>query len=91
MKLINAEELEDLLYKQIEQGATDFFDAFEDALQDTPTIDPVHAAGACYCKECEYVGIYEATGNLYCKHQNGISSPKPDDFCSYGRRKENTK
>lgn len=60
-----------------------------------PTIDPVHAAGACYCGECGY-----------CIHQPGLKSVKwiciewhnycdcgpkivaPNDFCNYGKRKE---
>lgn len=39
MRLIDAEELERLFNAQIEQGATDAFDAFDDALQDALTID----------------------------------------------------
>lgn len=41
MRLIDAEELERLFNAQIEQGATDAFDAFDDALQDALTIDAV--------------------------------------------------
>lgn len=41
MRLIDAEELERLFNDQIEQGVgvIDAFDAFYDALQDTPTVD----------------------------------------------------
>lgn len=64
-------------------------------IKSMPTIDPVHAAGACYCGECSY-----------CIHQPGLKSvewiciewhnycdcgPKivaPNDFCNYGKRKE---
>lgn len=49
MRLIDAEELEGLFNKQIEQGATDAFDAFDDALQDTPTVD---AEVVVRCKDC---------------------------------------
>lgn len=41
MRLIDAEELTRLFNAQIEQGATDAFDAFDDALQDALTIDAV--------------------------------------------------
>lgn len=51
MRLIDAEELEGLFNKQIEQGATDAFDAFDDALQDTPTVD---AEVVVRCKDCKY-------------------------------------
>ena len=47
-----------------------------------PTIDPVHAAGACYCMECKWIEK--------CMHhkeeEGGIFGP--DDFCSYGEPKE---
>ena len=41
MRLIDAEEIERLFNEQIERGATDLFDAFEDALQDAQTVDAV--------------------------------------------------
>lgn len=41
MRLIDAEELERLFNAQIERGATDAFDAFDDALQDATTVDAV--------------------------------------------------
>ena len=40
MRLIDAERFEELFDQQIELGATDLFDAVEDALQDTEYIDP---------------------------------------------------
>ena len=39
MRLIDAEEIEELFYKQVEYGATDLIDAFDDALQDARTVD----------------------------------------------------
>ena len=51
MRLINADVFEELFDKQIEYGATDIFDAVEDALQDTPTIDAVPVVR---CKECKH-------------------------------------
>lgn len=49
MRLIDAEELECLFNEQIEQGATDAFDAFDDALQDATTVD---AEVVVRCKDC---------------------------------------
>lgn len=58
-----------------------------------PTIDPVHAAGGCYCRECEHYGVDIEKGQ-FCMRivslsmwTDGITPLKPDDFCSYGRRK----
>ena len=62
MRLIDAEELECLFNGQIEQGVgvIDAFDAFYDALQDTPTVDAIPVVR---CKECKYS----------CKDGNGRS------------------
>ena len=40
MRLIDAERFEELFNQQVELGATDLFDAVEDALQDTESINP---------------------------------------------------
>ena len=87
MRLIDAEELERLFNEQIERGATDAFDAFDDALQDTPTVD---AVAVTRCKDCEHydmgvcLKIY-SDGNA---HPEAWQSRRPDDFCSYGERKD---
>ena len=75
MRLIDAEELEGLFNKQIEQGATDAFDAFDDALQDTPTVD---AEVVVRCKDCRKFKTYA------CR----MVASGYDDFCSYGERKD---
>lgn len=49
----------------------------ESAVINTPTIDPVHAANACYCKECWYYTEWSE-----CKEFGDIM--KPDEFCSRG-------
>lgn len=100
MGLIDAGELERLFNAQIEQGATDAFDAFDDALQDALTIDAVPVVR---CKDCEHAERYErtdGTAGYYCGHpQNTFTYGdrwdrvfKPvkeaDDFCSYGERKD---
>lgn len=66
------------------------------AIEESPIIDPVHAAGGCYCKECHY---YEPLRDYpdcskklpygYCyywKYKEGESPNEVDenDFCSKG-------
>lgn len=51
-----------------------------------PTIDPVHAAGACYCRECRN---YNKPRLGWCSHH--MDRENPDDFCSWGKRREDTK
>ena len=77
MRLIDANEIENLFYAQVERGATDLFDAFEDALQDAQAVDAVVVTR---CKDCAhlYGTLCTVCGLL----------PQPDDFCSYGERRD---
>ena len=51
-----------------------------------PAVDPVHAAGGCYCRECKR---FEGDEFMkYCGEYGGLV--KPDDFCSRGQRKIET-
>ncbi len=84
MRLIDAEELERLFDAQIEQGATDAFDAFDNALQDALTIDAVPVVR---CKDCKH--SWEDISGLCCSYMVCVDRTVPDDFfCSYGERKE---
>ena len=51
-----------------------------------PSVDPVHAAGACYCRECRN---YNKPRLGWCSHH--MDRENPDDFCSWGKRREDTK
>ena len=56
--------------------------ALKHEIADAPTIDPVHAAGACYCRECKHwQEPYD-----YCKEF--AAERNQGDFCSYGKRRE---
>lgn len=46
-------------------------------------IDPVHAAGGCYCKDCKF---YEQYRPEVC--ELNAKTVGRDDFCSYGEEKE---
>ena len=85
MRLIDAEELERLFYEQVESGATDLFDAFEDALQDAQTVDAVPVVR---CKDCVHwrEAVTNDKGVLICP-ASGMEITE-SDFCSYGERKE---
>lgn len=54
------------------------------AIDDAPTVDAVLVVR---CRECKYYRRY-MSGNIYCTHSEGLSSQKPDAFCSYGERRE---
>ena len=60
-----------------------------DDMEDAPTVDPVHAAGGCYCRECRYCGAPAFTdGVLLCRRGNKPERKNRDDFCSCGKLKE---
>lgn len=64
--------------------------------QQCPTIDSVHAAGACYCGECRYCvhqpGIKDAEWICVERHTYcdcGAKIVTPNHFCSHGEKKHN--
>lgn len=59
---------------------------FQSAVINAPTIDPVRAAGGCYCRECKF---WDDDGRCE-PRENGLirEYTKPTDFCSYGEPKE---
>lgn len=61
-------------------------DLLKQCFDESPTIDPVHAAGACYCRECRN---YNKPRLGWCSHH--MDRENPDDFCSWGKRREDTK
>lgn len=70
------------------------------SLADVPTIDPVHAAGGCYCRECDSwdeenatgrkkLGNYVAPCSVWSDFENSYTRyTRPNDFCSLGCRRE---
>ena len=53
-------------------------------LREAPTVDAVEVVRCRKCKYCD-------PENYHCDHHMGTAAPlkrKPDDFCSYGERKE---
>ena len=53
-------------------------------LREAPTVDAVEVVRCRECKHCD-------PENYHCDHPMGTAAPlkrKPDDFCSYGERKD---
>lgn len=40
------------------------------------------------CKDCKYGVMLSVGGDLHCANINGMLSPKPDDYCACGEKKE---
>lgn len=72
-KLINSLNIRSVTYNCI----------INKCIDDAPTIDAVEVVR---CKDCKYLGIKDLVYG-YCKYRmTGIIMP--DDYCSYGERKE---
>ena len=71
-----------LIKEACADGAYGYVDAKQ--IADAPTVDAVEVVRCMDCKHCD-------PENYHCDHHMGTSAPlkrKPDDFCSYGERKE---
>ena len=53
-----------------------------------PTIDPIKAAGGCYCRECEYQRYDQEYGKRWCNHGLGCREVRADGqgYCDLGAR-----
>ena len=61
-------------------------------INEEKTINPVHAAGGCYCKECRYCKQEQDNSNntkYHCTNHSfyDFNERKPDDLCSKGIKK----
>lgn len=50
-----------------------------------PTADVVEVVR---CKDCKYYEIHKPTITLNCEREGKLVPMMPDDFCSYGERRE---
>ena len=57
----------------------------EEWLNNSPTIDAVPVVR---CRDCKYYEIHKPKVLENCERKGYIIPMKPDDFCSYGERKE---
>lgn len=55
------------------------------AVLDAPAVDPIHAAGGCYCRECKYFVEHDNHTDTFCKKRVVLFRIKETDFCSYGK------
>ncbi|EHL71938.1 hypothetical protein HMPREF1032_03175 [Subdoligranulum sp. 4_3_54A2FAA] len=90
-RLIDYQAAVDRYYAEFEKqdicdGAQDR-DWLKRCFDESPTIDPVHAAGACYCRECKHYDHGCCVVKRYIGDDHIISMPQ-DGFCSFGQRRE---
>ena len=79
-RLIDADAL---IKEACAEGAYGYVDAKQ--IADAPTVD---AAEVVRCKDCKYYEIHKPKVLENCERNGYIIPMKPDDFCSYGERKD---
>lgn len=94
-KLIDADALkENLTTEGCDYDGAEYFaylsgiERIKDEIDEAPEIDPVHAAGGVYCRECKYFDDYSRTVsfNRECMYTDQPRSK--NDFCSRGVKRE---
>ena len=88
-RLIDAEKLTH--YLAVNEEDKQFFYVKSKDIDRLPSIDPVHAAGGCYCWECKYrTKDTQWTRAGFCGRRDAgpMMIARPDDFCSRGKRRK---
>lgn len=85
MRLIDADKLQEFPIRanrcDKEHANTHFINGIESVMEYAEVLPPVDAVPVVRCKDCKH----EFGGScIIC----GFQKRKPDDFCSYGKRKE---
>jgi hypothetical protein len=85
---IDAMRLVTKLAKKVRFGRIEYDDVLA-VIAEAPTIDPIHAAGGCYCRECmHYKKCHTIYGEDMVCTQGFMKVVKlPDNFCSSGERR----
>ena len=85
MRLIDADALKSYMDECSKESKFRVYYGYAKSfINDAPTIDAVSVVRCRECKHCD-------PENGHCDHPMGTAAPlkrKPDDFCSYGERKE---
>ena len=89
MRLIDAEKLVDMLYDN-EFAVLCPLDEVSGVVDACPTVDAVPAVRCRGCKHCKEAADHEGRGFFCAIWGRGWHRVQPDDFCSYGERKEKT-
>ena len=92
-RLIDADALMDVIRQHeyrlaTKQGSIDygmFTLGIQQAVDEEPTVDAVSVVR---CKDCKHYEIHKPKVLENCERNGYLIPMKPDDFCSYGERKD---
>lgn len=86
MRLIDADKLQEFPIRanrcDKEHANTHFINGIESVMEYAELLPTVDAVSVVRCKECKWAG-----GDFVC-YRGVMVQHKPEDFCSYGERKE---
>ena len=89
MRLIDKEKLCGLLaYKALEAQLED--ECTELAIKECLSVVRQMPEAVVRCRECKHRKYDDIFGMMWCNLDSCTKRVKPDDFCSYGERKEGT-
>ena len=87
MRLIDADRLSEVIYDNVSALYEDAVCAKEDCLTEVYAAPTVDAVPVVRCRECKWWQEDNDIG--HCDNPDGLDNyAKPEDFCSYGERKE---
>ena len=87
MRPIDADRLFEAIYDNVPAPYEDASWAKENCLAEIEAAQTIDAVPVVRCRECNHCD----PENYHCDHPMSTAAPlrrKPDDFCSYGERKE---
>ena len=88
MRLIDADRLSEAIYDNVSAPYEEAVCAKEDCLAEIEAAKTVDAVPVVRCRECKRRKYDDIFGMLWCNLDSCTKRVKPDDFCSYGERKE---
>ena len=85
MRLIDADALHDFVSEEFKDDVPYEWAWALTAVDHAPAVDAVEVVR---CKDCKHYEIHKPKVLENCERNGYIIPMKPDDFCSYGERKE---
>lgn len=91
MKVIECKKLSSLFRLLLTNNA--YADAIIRNMEDiveSQSVDPIHAAGGCYCHECMYQSYDAVYNHRWCHFETACREVRADGmgYCDQGRQKE---
>ena len=82
---IRKEDAKDALQEKVFHNLTDEFYGAMQVIDELPSADVVPVVRCRDCRKCIYDSLFD---QLWCNMTPVTRRVKPDDFCSYGERRE---